>query len=77
MRNESEAWAEMDDTAHIESQNLRDVRRAFHDTQPNDEAEQLEAMPFWESTAFVGICMAAFFCFLYFVNWLAEQAHGQ
>ena len=77
MRNDTEAWAEMDDTAGIQTQNLRDVRRAFHDTQPNEETEQLEAMPFWESALFVGICLGAFWLLLYIANCLAERAHGQ
>ena len=77
MRNDTEAWAEMDDTAHIESQNLRDVRRVFHDTRPDEEMEQQQPMPFRELAAFIGVCMGAFLLFLYFVSWLAEQAHRQ
>ena len=33
-RNELEAFAEMDDTAHIETSTLRRVRQAFHESRP-------------------------------------------
>lgn len=80
MRNESEAFAELDDQAGIDSQNLRDVRKAFHDTQPNDDTEQLESirrgMPLRDVAQWIGISLGAFWLFCFIAGLVAEQVHG-